>query len=174
MCLRGFSQFPYDYFLFKIKSTEHSKEIQYNPLWQDSFLPPPLTLFSIHEQFPLGKVPGNIDSDNKLYSLLNICFRRPHQCYRLTTTYKWIPPYKLSSHMGTWESLVWNEKALLLEHRKTLSPCWEVWNLFERTKVEVMLAHLATAILFPKKNKTGIFISVSLNPYQPGYKNNEL
>lgn len=53
-----------------------------NNLGHESFL----TFLSNYRQILLGKVPCSIDSDNKLYCPVNICFRLPHWYCRLATS----------------------------------------------------------------------------------------
>lgn len=66
-------------------------------------------------------MPYSIDSDNKLYCALNICFRLPHWYCRLATSdlvFTGCPATEELEITGTFNFL-------LLEHRKTLSSCWE-------------------------------------------------
>ena len=78
------------------------------------------------QQFRLGKLPQSIDRDNKWHCPANICFRHPHWYCRPRTR---ACLDFTSCHKGTGSH--WYAEVLLLEHRKTLSSCWEVLYLLK-------------------------------------------
>lgn len=98
-----------------------------------------LTFFSSYKQFLLGKVPYSIDSDNKLYCPVNICFRLPHWYCRLGTSelvFTGCPTTEELEITGTFNFYYWNTGKLYHHAGKF----YIFWNIGRR----VMLAQKPT------------------------------
>lgn len=114
-----------------------------------------LTFFSSYKQFLLGKVPYSIDSDNKLYCPVNICFRLPHWYCRLGTSelvFTGCPTTEELEITGTFNFYYWNTGKLYHHAGKFCI----FWNIGRR----VMLAQKPACDILTKE-KSG---SCSLCP----------
>lgn len=97
------------------------------------------TFFSSYRQFLLGKVPYSIDSDNKLYCPVNICFRLLHWYCRLGTfdsVFTGCPTTEELEITGMFNFYYWNT-GKLYHHAGKFS---DFWNIGKR----VILAQKAT------------------------------
>lgn len=95
-----------------------------NNLGHESFL----TFLSNYRQFLLGKVPYSIDSDNKLYCPVNICFRLPHWYCRLATSdlvFTGCPTTEELEITGTFNFYYWNT-GKLYHHAGKFCVFWNI------------------------------------------------
>lgn len=127
-----------------------------NKLGHESFL----TFLSNYRQFLLGKVPYSIDSDNKLYCPVNICFRLPHWYCRLATSdlvLTGCPTTEELEITGTFNFYYWNTGKLYHHAGKFCV----FWNIGRR----IMWAQKATCGSSYEEGKKWLLFIVSVHTH---------
>lgn len=125
-----------------------------NNLGHESFL----TFLSNCRQFLSGKVPYSIDSDNKLYCPVNICFRLPHWDCRLATSdlvFTGCPTTEELEITGTFNSYYWNTGKLYHHAGK--------WCVFWNIGRGIMWAQKATCASSYEEGEKWLLFNVSVH-----------